>query len=134
LSSIEEPHLPLHKVSDRLTVLPAGRPTSDPIGALTSERMRRLLNEAREVFDWIIIDTPPVGLMTDAALLTAIADGVVLVVKAGSTPFDLVRRAVESIGRDRVVGTVLNQAREQSHSSRYEYYRYYGESNLPVKQ
>ena len=132
LSSLEEPHLPLHKVSDRLTVLPAGRPTSDPIGALTSERMRRLLDEAREVFDWIIIDTPPVGLMTDAALLTAMADGVVLVVKAGSTPYDLVQRAVEAIGRERIVGTVLNQAKEQQHSSRYEYYRYYGDTTLPA--
>jgi capsular exopolysaccharide synthesis family protein len=125
LISAEEPKLPLHRLSSRLTVLPAGRPTSDPIGAITSDRMRRLIEEAREVFDWVIIDTPPVGLLTDASLLASMADGVVLVVKAESTPFDLVNRAVEALGRERMMGVVLNRAREQAHSSSYDYYKYY---------
>ena len=125
LVSAEEPKLPLHRLSSRLTVLPAGRPTSDPIGAITSDRMRRLIEEAREVFDWVIIDTPPVGLLTDASLLASMADGVVLVVKAESTPYDLVNRAVEALGRDRMMGVVLNRAREQAHSSSYDYYKYY---------
>ncbi len=126
LISIEEPKLPLHRLSPRLTVLPAGRATSDPIGALTSERMRRLIDEAREVFDWIVIDTPPVGLMSDAALMSSVADGVVLVVKAESTPYDMVNRAVEAIGRERLLGVVLNRATEQSNGSHYDYYKYYG--------
>jgi len=125
LISTEEPKLPLHRLSSRLTVLPAGRPTSDPIGAITSDRMRRLVEEAREVFDWVIIDTPPVGLLTDASLLASMADGVVLVVKAESTPFDLVNRAVDALGRERMMGVVLNRAREQAHSSSYDYYKYY---------
>ena len=125
LVSADEPKLPLHRLSSRLTVLPAGRPTSDPIGAITSERMRRLVEEAREVFDWVIIDTPPVGLLTDAALLASMADGVVLVVKAESTPFDLVNRAVDALGRDRMMGVVLNRATEQAHKSSYDYYKYY---------
>lgn len=125
LISLEEPKLPLHRLSSRLTVLPAGRPTSDPIGAITSERMRRLVEEAREVFDWVIIDTPPVGLLTDAALLASMADGVVLVVKAESTSYDLVNRAVDALGRERMMGVVLNRAREQAHRSNYDYYKYY---------
>lgn len=125
LISVEEPKLPLHRLSSRLTVLPAGRPTSDPIGAITSERMRRLVEEAREVFDWVIIDTPPVGLLTDASLLASMADGVVLVVKAESTPYDLVNRAVDALGRERMMGVVLNRAREQAHGSSYDYYKYY---------
>jgi capsular exopolysaccharide synthesis family protein len=129
LISVDEPKLPLHRLSDRLTVLPAGRPTSDPIGAITSDRMRRLVEEAREVFDWIIIDTPPVGLLTDAALLASMADGVVLVVKAESTPSDLVNRAVDALGRERMMGMVLNRAREQAHKSSYDYYKYYTPTN-----
>ena len=121
----EEPKLPIHRISERLAILPAGRATSDPIGALTSERMRRLIDEAREVFDWVIIDTPPVGLLTDAALLTAMADGVILVVKAESTSNEMVQRAVEAIGRERVIGAVLNRAIEQPHRSSYDYYKYY---------
>jgi len=121
----DEPKLPIHRISERLAVLPAGRPTSDPIGALTSERMRRLIDEAREVFDWVVIDTPPVGLLTDAALLTAMADGVILVVKAESTSNEMVQRAVDAIGRERVIGAVLNRAIEQPHRSNYDYYKYY---------
>jgi Mrp family chromosome partitioning ATPase len=116
-----------------LTVLPAGRPTSDPIGALTSDRMRRLVEEAREVFDWVIIDTPPIGLLSDAALLSSMADGVVLVVKAESTSYDLVNRAVELIGRDRLMGVVLNRAKEMPHRSSYDYSKYYyGGPQLPA--
>jgi protein-tyrosine kinase len=132
LISVEEPKLPLHRLSSRLTVLPAGRPTSDPIGAITSERMRRLVEEAREVFDWVIIDTPPIGLLTDAALLASMADGVVLVVKAESTPFDLVNRAVDALGRQRLMGVVLNRAREQAHKSSYDYYKYYTPTDVPL--
>jgi capsular exopolysaccharide synthesis family protein len=128
LVTSDDPKLPLHRVSERLAVLPAGRPTSDPIGALTSERMRRLIDEAREVFDWVVIDTPPVGLLTDAALLTSMADGVVLVVKAESTSLDMVQRAVTAIGRERVVGTVLNRATEQPNRTSYDYYKYYSHS------
>jgi protein-tyrosine kinase len=133
LISIDEPKLPLHRLSPRLAVLPAGRPTSDPIGALTSDRMRRLVDEAREVFDWVIIDTPPIGLLTDATLLSAMADGVVMVVKAESTSVDMVNRAVEAIGRDRLLGVVLNRATQHPHRSNYDYYKYYGAgSNLPA--
>jgi capsular exopolysaccharide synthesis family protein len=135
LIAADEPKLPLHRLSPRLTILPAGRPTSDPIGALTSDRMRLLIDEAREVFDWVIIDTPPVGLLTDAALLSAMADGVVLVVKAGSTPYDMVNRAVDLIGRERLMGVVLNRATEMPHRSNYDYSNYYyGGSRLPVKR
>jgi receptor protein-tyrosine kinase len=136
LTSAEEPKLPLHRISPRLTVLPAGRPTSDPIGALTSDRMRRLIEEAREVFDWVILDTPPIGLLTDAALLSSMADGVVLVIKAGSTQYDMVNRAVDLIGRDRLLGVVLNRATEMPNRSTYDYSKYYYSANtteLPAK-
>ncbi len=72
--------------------------------------MRRLVDEARETFDWVLIDTPPIGLLSDASLLSQIADGALLVVKAGSTPYDLVQRAVATLGKDRVLGVVLNRA------------------------
>ena len=97
--------------------------------------MRRLIDEAREVFDWVIIDTPPVGLLTDAALLSSMADTVVLVVKAESTPYDMVNRAVDAIGRDRLMGVVLNRAKEQPHRSNYDYYKYYyGSTDIAVRQ
>ena len=134
LISAEEPKLPLHRLSERLSILPAGQPTSDPIGAITSDRMRRLLDEAREVFDWVIIDTPPVGLITDAALMSSMADGVILVVKAESTPYDLVHRAIDALGRDRTLGVILNRAKSQPHHSRYDYYKYYTATDRALGQ
>ena len=122
-----ERRLPVRQVSPTLAVLPAGRPSADPMAGLTSERMRRLLNEAREMFDWIIIDTPPVALLPDANLLASMVDAAVLVVKAGSTPYDLVQRAVDAVGRERILGTVLNRAEGYNRTavdSRYDaYYR-----------
>jgi Mrp family chromosome partitioning ATPase len=108
-------------------VLPAGRATSDPMAGLTSERMARLIAEAREAFEWVIIDTPPVGLLSDAKLLAAMADGTVLVVKADSTPYDLVQRAIEAIGRDRILGIVLNRAETAAHTYGYPSYSSYYE-------
>jgi capsular exopolysaccharide synthesis family protein len=120
-----EGRLPVQQVSERLAILTGGHPSSDPIAGLTSERMRRLLDEAREMFDWIIIDTPPVALMPDANLLSSMADAAVLVVKAESTQFNLVQRAVEAVGRQRIIGTVLNRAETPSQTSGYGYYNGY---------
>ena len=112
--------------SERLSVLPGGQPSSDPIAALTSERMRQLVDEARENFDWVILDTPPVALLTDANLVASITDGAVIVVKAGSTSCELVERAVQAVGRERIFGVVLNRASENAQTSEYyDYSRYY---------
>jgi len=119
-------------VSSGLGVLTGGRPTSDPIAALTSERMRQLVQEARNTFDWVILDTPPVALLTDASLVSAMTDGALIVVKAGETPWDLVERAVHAVGRERTLGVVLNRATGQLPSTGYyDYYNYY---SAPVAQ
>lgn len=125
LETPDEPHLTLFELSERLTLLPAGRPNNDPMAGLTSVRMRNLLEEARSRFDWIILDTPPVGALSDANLLAAMVDGVLLVVKAESTPYQLVQRAVEALGSDRVLGAVLNRVSESSLQASYAYYYSY---------
>jgi Mrp family chromosome partitioning ATPase len=73
----------------------------------------------------VIIDTPPVGLLTDANLLGAIVDAAVLVIAAGSTPFDLVQRAVDALGRERIFGVVLNRVSPQDAYGGYDYGKYY---------
>jgi Mrp family chromosome partitioning ATPase len=90
--------------------------------------MRRLINEARSTFDWIIVDTPPVALLTDASLVSSMTDGAIIVVKAGHTPFTLVERAVAAIGRERTLGVVLNHAELPIQGTGYygDYYYYYG--------
>jgi capsular exopolysaccharide synthesis family protein len=125
LLSAGETKMLVRQVSPRLAVLPAGRPSSDPMAGLTSERMRRLLDEAKQSFDWVILDTPPVMLLPDAHLLASMVEGAVLVVRAGSTPHDLVKRSADAIGRSRILGVVLNRAEGQGrHDDQYEYYGY----------
>jgi protein-tyrosine kinase len=121
---VEQP-LPLFEVSPRLTVLPSGRPDQDPIGGLASERMTRLIGEAASVFDWVLIDTPPLALVPDAKVLGAMVDAVVLVILAGKSPCELVRQAVEALGPEKVFGVVLNGA-ELDRSGYKNQYGYYG--------
>jgi protein-tyrosine kinase len=127
LTSETERPVSLIQVSRNLSLLPAGRPSKDPMSALTSDRMRRLLVEAAASFDWVIIDTPPVGIMTDASLLGAMVDAAVLVVRAGTTSADEVQRAVQALGREKILGVVLNRAdrRHSSEADSYYYASYY---------
>src|SRR2546430_1443831 len=108
LKSEVEHKLSLIQISEHLTVLPAGRPDSDPMSGLTSDRMRRLVAEAAARFDWVLIDTPPVGFLSDANLLAAMADVTLFVVRAGRSPFRLIQRALDAVGRNRIIGVVLN--------------------------
>jgi capsular exopolysaccharide synthesis family protein len=96
-------------VSENLEVLTAGNALVEPMGALTSERMKLVLSEAAAAFDWVILDTPPVELLPDARLLAGMADVGILVVQAGSTKLGLAQRVVEALGRDLIVGVVLNR-------------------------
>lgn len=127
--------LVLRQISPRLAVLPAGRPSQDPMAGLTSERMRQLIAEAREAFDWVIIDTPPLGILPDAHLLASMVEGAVMVIRAGSTPLELVKRSVESVGRSLILGVVLNGATPQAGKGEYgyEYYGYGAKETLPVR-
>ncbi|MFN7983315.1 MAG: CpsD/CapB family tyrosine-protein kinase [Vicinamibacterales bacterium] len=100
---------PLVEITDHLTLLPGGRPNNDPMSGITSERMRHLLQMASERYDWVILDTPPVAFLPDGHLLANMVDTVVLVVVAGRTPAPAAQRAVEEIGRDKIIGVVLNR-------------------------
>jgi Mrp family chromosome partitioning ATPase len=92
------------------------------MAGLTSPRMRQLLQEARSQFSWVIVDTPPVGLLADANLLAAMVDGVVIVVRAGDTPYDLIQRAVVTVGQQKILGVVLNAASSGARTRGYDYY------------
>jgi capsular exopolysaccharide synthesis family protein len=105
----------VRRVSGRLHVLTAGRPSATPMAELTSDRMRHVLEEARQSYDWIILDTPPLTLLADASLLVSLVDGAVLVVKAESTSLEQARRALQTIGKPKTIGVVLNASKRQTH-------------------
>lgn len=116
--------LTLVNSTDHLTILTAGRPDPNPMAGLASERMRAVLKEAAERFDWVILDTPPVGMLSDASLIASFVDGVVFVVGAGTTERHVVERAINEIGRERVIGTVLNRVDSVTSPASHVYDRY----------
>jgi Mrp family chromosome partitioning ATPase len=94
------------------------------MAGLTSDRMRRVIQEAKAAFDWVIIDTPPLVLLPDAHLLASMVDGVVLVVRANRTPYPLVKRDVDAIGKERILGVVLNATADAPAGADDYYYGY----------
>jgi receptor protein-tyrosine kinase len=116
--------LRFHSISPFLSALTAGRGDSDPMAGLVSDTMNRLLVEAAQQFDWVIVDTPPVALLPDANLLAAMIDTAVLVVSARATPYPLVKRAMDAIGQQRILGVVLNRMARADMVAAYSYYGY----------
>jgi capsular exopolysaccharide synthesis family protein len=121
-------NLPLQEVSPTLTVLTAGTPDRTPMAGITSDRMRTILNEAAARFDWVLLDTPPIGMISDAQLLAGLVDGVILVVGAGSTDYTAIRRTVDELGRERILGVVLNRVQQPISVDSYYQDYYFGTS------
>ena len=107
-----------------LTIVPAGRVSPNPSEMLGSRAMGTFLEEMKNHFDYIVMDTPPLGAVTDAQVLSTKVDGTILVVKAGATKKDVVINSVNLIKKvnGNLIGTVLNGVEQ----SKNKYYYYYG--------
>lgn len=114
--------VPLTGASGTLDLLSAGVFPPNPADLLGSPRMRALLEEMRTRYDAVVIDAPPVGLVTDAAVLGASADATILVARAGITEKEALQSAANQLHhvRARVGGVILNDFR--SSTSGYGYY------------
>jgi len=115
-----------------LDVLPGGALPPNPSELLGSEAMHRLVAELRTQFDYIIFDTPPALAVTDATVLGATSDAVILVLRAGETEETAAQRTVELFRRvqARLAGTVLNGVEKQ----RDRYYHYYDYGRPATRQ
>ena len=109
-----------------LYLVPGGKPRDDVAELLSGPSYARLLTEVRRMFDYIIIDAPPLGIFTDANVLMSRADGGLLVVRAGKTRYSSVDKLLEQMPKDRLLGVVLNRTDDQPDSNSYYYqHRYY---------
>ena len=111
-----------HVEGMNLYLLPAGSPVKNPLELLNMRQAKVLFEELPRSFSWAIFDTPPLLFSADANLLATMADGTVLVVKIGSTTFDNVQRAMQSLCENNVLGIVANGARASELYSKYTYY------------
>lgn len=108
-----------------LHLLPGGEARSDVAELISGPKFKEILREAREIFDYVIIDAPPLGIFTDATVLINQADGAILVVRAGRTRYAQIDRILENLPRERMLGVVLNESEEVMDESHYNY-GYYG--------
>jgi capsular exopolysaccharide synthesis family protein len=109
-----------------LHLLPGGRPRDDVAELLSGPSYARILSEVRRMFDYIIIDAPPLGIFTDANVLMSRADAGLLVVRAGKTRYSTIDKLLEQMPKERLLGVVLNRTDEQPDEASYYYqHRYY---------
>ncbi|HVL68568.1 MAG TPA: CpsD/CapB family tyrosine-protein kinase [Vicinamibacterales bacterium] len=100
----------VHLRDHHLTILPAGTPPAQPAELLGSASMRRVLDTLGPRYDRILIDMPPVAPLADVHVLSQMADGLLMIVRAGSTPKPAIERALSGLDMTKVLGLVLNGA------------------------
>ncbi|HKD08040.1 MAG TPA: CpsD/CapB family tyrosine-protein kinase [Bryobacteraceae bacterium] len=105
-----------------LYVLPAGTQVRNPLELLNMRHVKYSIDAFRKVFNWVILDTPPLLFSADANLLATLTDGTLMVVRIGSTTYDSVIRAMQSLCENNVIGIVANGARAGELYSKYTYY------------
>jgi capsular exopolysaccharide synthesis family protein len=107
-----------------LTVLPSGVPPSHPAELLGSAAMRRILDTLRTRFDRVILDMPPVSPLADVHIAAAMADGILMIVRAGMTQKPAIERALAGLDMTKVLGLVLNEVGAEANYQDYAGYRY----------
>ncbi len=114
---------------DNLMIIPAGSKSLNPSDVLSSERMKLLVAELKESFDYVVIDSPPVGPVSDSIILASLSDKSIFVVQWASTPRDMVESCVKKLSIHRRVGGIVlnlvNQGRAKKYGSEYQHGRYY---------
>lgn len=97
---------------DKLTLLPAGDPPARPTELISSKKMKELLGEVKSRYNdrYILIDSPPPAMASETNAIAKYVDGIIIVVSAGKTPSNAIAETIERIGKEKLIGIVLNQA------------------------
>jgi protein-tyrosine kinase len=111
---------------ENLFFIPSGREVASPAELISNGRMKTLLNRVEQLFDWIIIDSPPAVPVSDASLMANFCDGVLMVVRSNATPFDIARKARQEFEDKALIGVVLNGIAAGSSPYTQYYYGAYG--------
>jgi protein-tyrosine kinase len=125
LGEADEVSVIQHGQEGNLCFIPGGKEVANPSELLLNGRLKTLLERVAPIFDWVILDSPPLLPVADASLLADHVDGVILVVRAASTPTLMAERACQELQGRNVVGVVLN-AVEQSQGYGSYYHAGYG--------
>src|SRR6516165_4564117 len=112
----------------KLKIIPAGSKSLNPPDVLGSERMKALIARLKETFDYVVLDTPPVGPVVDSVIVSNLSDKTIFVVRWAATPRELVETAIaQASTQKRVAGVVFNSVK-QDRAKKYGVQYYYGKS------
>ena len=122
--------VPLHQALRRvagtnLYLMPAGEAVINPLELLNLREVKQMIDRLPALFNWMILDSPPLLFAADASLLSTLCHGTLLVVRIGHTTIDSVTRAMQSLCNNNVLGIVVNGARRGELYSKYTYYHSY---------
>lgn len=106
---------------ENLAILPMGRRSGKENNIWTTEEIKHILTEVRAWFDYIWIDAPPILPLFDMSLISDSVDGILIVVRAGEVPEQVLAQAIKSLGSSKIIGSVLNRAKMDWPSRYYEY-------------
>jgi protein-tyrosine kinase len=107
---------------ENLFFIPSGTEIGNPAELVGNGRLKVLLQRVEQLFDWIIIDSPPAIPVSDASVLAKACDGVLMVVRSNSTPSDVARKARQEFPDEALIGVVLNGTQDEATPySRYYY-------------
>lgn len=112
-----------HGQEGNLFFIPGGTEVANPSELLSNGRLKMLLDRVMPIFDWVIVDSPPCLPVSDASVLADLCDGVLLVVRAGSTPAAVAQKMYQGLQTKNVVGVVLNAVAEADVPISYYYSR-----------
>lgn len=112
---------------ENIWIISSGPIPPNPAELLNSEKMKRLLEDMREEFDIILLDTPPILAVVDALIVSALSDSMVFIIRAGKTTRMPFLRAVEELkqAKTRIIGVVFNEVKIKEREYYSPYYRYY---------
>lgn len=127
---LDLPELITRTATDKLSILPSGKPPLNPAELLSSERMKNLVNELSTRYDdrVIIFDSPPVMAAAETGVLAGLVDGVILVVREGMSKKTQIQKTIDTLGTEKIIGLVYNDQTEnifnRSYTKNYNYYRH----------
>jgi protein-tyrosine kinase len=106
---------------DNLFFIPGGHSSLQPAELISNGRLKMLMQRVEPLFDWIIVDSPPAVPVSDGSQLANFCDGVLMVVRSNSTPYDTAQKARQEFHGKTLVGVVLNGISKSDTYARYYY-------------
>jgi len=103
-------------------LMPAGTPPSNPLELMQSGNLSRLMSQLATMFDWIIVDSPPLLPLADTTVWARMTDGVLLVARQGITQKTMLQRGLETIKKSELLGVVMNGSTDSNVSNYYQAY------------